>query len=1125
MRHLITKSLIVATVVTLGAAAQAATPFRIEIKNAKQKLAPLLEASGAGQVLAAPPSDVDAQPDHFFIYLNGEQDSDGMPSQPDCNVPLASIAEAADCFSLTAWVERSVDMLMQYEPFQNQVQALVDELLDDPATPEPDPLLDEALAVPLLGDFNLGFYIQDLWDDVPACGSGTQANPDLDGSPKTLANPNRTIGCKYGDDDTRAVDLIGEVFDPIPSKKYTVSVRPQGSDDGGAPMPTNDDAEGSLKIRIALNNDLDADVIFRQPDFALNITEGYYLHAAGKIRLRNLAVEVEAYIVGGNLRGLIPIDASVSPGYGVGLDFERIFLTGEVLFDMDGYDCGTLTHNDPRVFGSGTTPVCDASVLDASHPDAGDQAGYQLATNEINSLLTEALKYLEVNMVYEAVRATGVVADYLTGVELLDLQELTHEITGGTIYKPSFEHPFTQGDKVYLDYGVFWQFNGEADEGIDMPGGFGLDVTFPAGSECSAGNPMPAPPYNDPDMRIPAVSTPALFFDRTKANRNSMLGVGINLNPLNRAVDTLWEERVLCSSIYPGTPNGIGEALADILKADTFRMFLPSLSQNFDGRDMMLRIVPRYVSPGSLSTDYNPAVDQLTWEYNPADPPVCDDPLTSSSPRPCLINGTQWDSSNPGGYFGPFDLALNIPHIELQMLIDALGDGQYTSFSQILGMEVEAAIYLGAGWYRLDAASAALLDGYDISSDVDCVTAPYPCRVLRISVLADARLRDVYDYNTAAYFDQPGLQDAIASLVGIALSGIIQGRLQVVTNLASEDLLGFAIDPGVPNSGSLAIWNREFAGQTIEPVDLDGDTVEETLGLFVTFADLNGGFDPQGDPIPGSDGYADPLSPKMIMDLLTDLGLFSLGAAPPLGQTQVEVEAHTGPDTFWHLGDVAYGADVELTREQVEALGLLRGNVLLTATAWNTTGQAPQEMQYHYRIDNGPYVPSVGGFVRVPYLFDGTHTLEVAAIDAKAYLDPTPARLTFTIDREGPRIRYVGETRLLGQGGEVKLGLDVHDLVSAPEELSVQWRIDEGEWQTVRADGVIATEVTPGAHSLQIRATDPSGNVTERSLEFVAEQGGFGCNSGTGGSPWAWILMLTAPLWYVRRQRIVDAQA
>lgn len=1098
-------------VLLAAAPALAETPFEVEYMIGEPRRQARAGDAADGLMLA-PPSSVSATDRHLYLYLNGLQDNAGL-TQASCTP--GSINDKADCYSVTDWLERSIRALLALTAFQDRVQTLINELLDDPATAWPDPLMDEALALPLIGSLNLGLYIQDIWNPASCSGTPPLTSASATAGPRMLVNNAWRIGCKYLDNDTLGLDLKGDILQP---GNYTVKVVPQGAQDANAELGALLDHEGAFKVTISLTQPLDADLIFRQPDFPTQVTDGYYLHAAGKVRLKGLQIELSVYTIGGNLRGLM---SGAPSGYSVGVDFERLYLTGGLVLDIDGFLCQDITSTDIRIYNN--TPSCDVDDMLVTHPDraaggtaAQQQVRYQDATNERGKLIAEMIKYIEAHLTYEAVRATGSVATYLTALEALDLQSMTHTITGGTIYEPSIENPLT-GENLYLDYGVFWRFNGELgtlsthNYGANLVGGYGLQVTYPGGSACTgAWNPTPVV------TRIPTLGEAPMYFRQTRNNRDAFFGAGLHATPINRALDQIWQQKVLCADIWSGNPGLFGDAVTSVLNTDLFRTFIPSLDRNFDGRQMMVRMVPRYVLPGAAVGTYTIANDQPQLILNPGDPTN-------------LIAGTTW-AEDPTRYPGPFDARLKMPHLELQFLVDVspTGDGLYTSFVPMFSADVGLDLYFGLGWYKI---TSTYWPNTPTIANTTCSLSPYPCRVARINAFVDLKLNKITEYDTATALDPDGLQNALSSLVAMLLDGVLQGKLELGLNTASTDFLGVVIDPGYPSAGAPAENTTAFLGTGLEAMDLhpnanagSTDGIFEYLGLYLTIGDIYGSYNPDGTVNAGPDGKSDVLSPVMIMDMLEDAGIFDAlapaaeRARPPL--PTAPVDPHPSPKTFLDLPALGqYGRDLQISGAEVAQLGLGRDPSARIGVA-AMTANGPGAPRYQYRIDGGMFRLADERGIALPAMFDGTHTLEVWAIDNAGYIDAEPAVLKFTLDRTAPQIAAIDSHAVLGAGGDLNLPLRVSDRISSADALAVEWRLDGGDWTTIAANGTVARRVEAGPRRLEVRATDEAGNIETRTWTFVGEESGWGCRGGSAGTGDLVLLTLAlgAPL-LLRRRR------
>ncbi|MBI2890797.1 MAG: hypothetical protein HYY13_08425 [Nitrospirae bacterium] len=168
---------------------------------------------------------------------------------------------------------------------------------------------------------------------------------------------------------------------------------------------------------------------------------------------------------------------------------------------------------------------------------------------------------------------------------------------------------------------------------------------------------------------------------------------------------------------------------------------------------------------------------------------------------------------------------------------------------------------------------------------------------------------------------------------------------------------------------------------------------------------------------------------------------------------------------------------------------------------------------YTYRLDNGLYRASKEPYLELPFLLEGTHLLEVQAVDETGLPDPTPARMKFTVDSVPPKIRIHGVTpKGIAADGTMVFEAD-------PTSVLVQVSDYQNEFKDLQAfywlDGSPQTPITASetrvdlsrldagkSHMLSVHAIDPSGQESRvvRTLKIrptADESGGgsgfFGC--------------------------------
>ncbi|MBI2891441.1 MAG: hypothetical protein HYY13_11740 [Nitrospirae bacterium] len=207
-----------------------------------------------------------------------------------------------------------------------------------------------------------------------------------------------------------------------------------------------------------------------------------------------------------------------------------------------------------------------------------------------------------------------------------------------------------------------------------------------------------------------------------------------------------------------------------------------------------------------------------------------------------------------------------------------------------------------------------------------------------------------------------------------------------------------------------------------------------------------------------------------------------------------------GPDTFLVdplTGQASYALDLDAQKS------VLAGFVP-SGSRIEVEGVGSDAAGYHYRVDRGFWRTSSGPTIRLPFLLEGSHVLEVAAVDAGGRRDPSPARLRFVVDSVPPAIRVRGLDE--DPAGFVARGLSVSIYISdaggpQPSQAS-HYRLDDAdpvafpEKVTLDLSGLSPdTE-----HTLEIEAEDAAGHrrTIERRFRIdsprsSADPAGWGC--------------------------------
>ncbi|MFP2898213.1 Ig-like domain-containing protein, partial [Corallococcus sp. 4LFB] len=126
---------------------------------------------------------------------------------------------------------------------------------------------------------------------------------------------------------------------------------------------------------------------------------------------------------------------------------------------------------------------------------------------------------------------------------------------------------------------------------------------------------------------------------------------------------------------------------------------------------------------------------------------------------------------------------------------------------------------------------------------------------------------------------------------------------------------------------------------------------------------------------------------------------------------------------------------------------------------------------FECRFGSGAFVPCTSPQERTA-LADGTYTVQVRAVDAAGNVDPTPAAFTWTVDTTAP------ETFIRsGPIADDAPNPATFDLDSDETGVTYACSLDDGPF-TPCSDPALFT-VTPGPHTLAVRATDAAGNVDD----------------------------------------------
>ncbi len=139
---------------------------------------------------------------------------------------------------------------------------------------------------------------------------------------------------------------------------------------------------------------------------------------------------------------------------------------------------------------------------------------------------------------------------------------------------------------------------------------------------------------------------------------------------------------------------------------------------------------------------------------------------------------------------------------------------------------------------------------------------------------------------------------------------------------------------------------------------------------------------------------------------------------------------------------------------------------------------------FQCRIDGGGYAACAASFT-TPVLADGSHTIDVRAVDTAGNVDATPASYTWIIDTTAPNttIQTAEPNPTSDTTGEFVF-------TSNDNTASFQCQIDGGGYAACAAN-YTTPALTGGSHTIDVRAVDAAGNVdaTPASYTWTVDSG------------------------------------
>ncbi|WP_304504116.1 Ig-like domain-containing protein [Corallococcus sp. EGB] len=203
-----------------------------------------------------------------------------------------------------------------------------------------------------------------------------------------------------------------------------------------------------------------------------------------------------------------------------------------------------------------------------------------------------------------------------------------------------------------------------------------------------------------------------------------------------------------------------------------------------------------------------------------------------------------------------------------------------------------------------------------------------------------------------------------------------------------------------------------------------------------------------------------------VADSDTGAWTFTPGPVLPHGShtvsaVAVDAAGNTSPPTSVTFSVDLVAPDTSLTASVPAITSSREASFELTSNESNVT--------FECRLDAGAFVPCTSPQTYAD-LADGTHTVQVRAVDAAGNVDPTPATFTWTVDTTPPDT-FIRSGPVANDAPNPAS----FDLDSNETGVTYACSLDDAPF-TPCSDPALFT-VTPGAHTLAVRATDAAGNV------------------------------------------------
>jgi hypothetical protein len=252
----------------------------------------------------------------------------------------------------------------------------------------------------------------------------------------------------------------------------------------------------------------------------------------------------------------------------------------------------------------------------------------------------------------------------------------------------------------------------------------------------------------------------------------------------------------------------------------------------------------------------------------------------------------------------------------------------------------------------------------------------------------------------------------------------------------------------------------------------DGDRGLVSDGFKVNGTSVSDGLNPVNNVLNSTIGRRGTRLTAKNPDYVDQLGfeadVISIDGALTPGASTATLEFSAGAETYMP-GMLSFVTDVE-TVPPVTTIGSGPSGATNDTTPAFTFTSNEAGSTFECRVDGGAWASCTSPHTTAT-LGEGSHTFQVRATDPAGNLETTPASRTFTVDTTPP-----GTTITSGPSGPTNDPTATFEFTADESGSTFECRVDGGAWGSC-VSPLTTPALADGAHSFEVRAIDPAGNV------------------------------------------------